>query len=233
MFALMGWRRLQKCCSCIQTSIEMTVVQMTHFLLTLSATHPMPSNRSTVPQVDILTMGLPCVDLSGLKNCPDLIFGRGASGQTATGFSSLRRYVRQRRPPIVLMENSDRMYHRLANSNGLPPIDTIEKFAIDEGYIVAHGVGNAAEFGLPQNRPRCYMMWVLGSQCAVQEPEPIKACFEGFKTKPLSLQSIRMREDSFFGASGRSAEPDKRRQGDRWRKDYDQEVQKLGKAHFS
>ena len=181
-------------------------------------------------QVDILAMGSPCVDLSALKNNPDDVFG--SDGQTASGFAALFRYVRKHHPPIVLLENSDRLYAKLGNNDRKAAIHKVESFAKREGYILAHSIANAAAYGLPQNRPRCYMICVLNTESCVREPASILSTFEGFKCKPLPLKSTRFSEPTRFNMVDR----DVGHRGackEKWKVNFEAEREKLGKARGS
>ena len=153
-------------------------------------------------KVDILTVGLPCVDLSSLNASPAQIFGRndGPPGSTASGFAALKRYVRKRRPKVVLLENSDRMYAKVQQNNCEPAINNLTKFASKEGYLVVDSILNACQFGIPQNRPRCL---------------------------PLSLQSTCWDSQSTFPVSKREWEG---RHGEKWRKGFKDQSSKLGEA---
>ena len=179
-------------------------------------------------QVDILTVGLPCVDLSSLNASPAQIFGRndGPPGSTASGFAALKRYVRKRRPKVVLLENSDRMYAKVQQNNCEPAINNLTKFASKEGYLVVDSILNACQFGIPQNRPRCYMVWVLETECRNSQPLTPEI-FNQFKCLPLSLQSTCWDSQSTFPVSKREWEG---RHGEKWRKGFKDESSKLGEA---
>ena len=180
--------------------------------------------------MDILTVGLPCVDLSSLKACPAQIFGRndGPKGSTASGFAALKRYVHKRRPKIVLLENSDRMYAKVQQNNCQPAINNLAKFASKEGYQVVDSILNACQFGIPQNRPRCYMVWVLEAECNNSQPLTSEI-FNQFKCLPVPLQSICWASKSTFPVCKREWEG---RHGEKWRQGFKDESSKLGEAHY-
>lgn len=175
-------------------------------------------------------MGLPCVDLSSLNASPAPIFGRndGPPGSTASGFAALKRYVRKRRPKVVLLENSDRMYAKVQQNNFQPAIDNLTKFASKEGYRVVDSILNACHFGIPQNRPRCYMVWVLGEECRNSQPLTAEV-FNQFMCHPVPLQSICWDSPSTFSVSQREWEG---RHGEKWRQGFKEESSKLGEALY-
>lgn len=177
-------------------------------------------------EVDILALGLPCVDLSSLNPTPAQIFGSNG-GQTASGFAALKRYVRKNRPRVVLLENSDRMYARVKQNNYKPAVDNLVQFANGQGYTVAHGIQNACDYGLPQNRSRCYMIWILAQECQASDIS-IMNVMNGFKCLPLPLEKVACDMPSQFRKGcNRDSEG---RCGEKWRESFETESSKLGKV---
>jgi site-specific DNA-cytosine methylase len=175
------------------------------------------------------------VDLSSLNPTPAPIFPSNGEqcGQTASGFVALKKYVRKHHPKVVLLENSDRMYARVKQNDYEPPIENLVQFAKKDGYTVTHSICNAADFGLPQNRPRCYMIWVLTRECCCNTETEIMDLWNNFKCSPLPLQSVCCDSRTGFQGCSRDGEG---RSGEKWRQGFDAESSKLGKvpylAHF-
>ena len=70
-------------------------------------------------QVDILVAGFPCISLSPLTTTPGSIRDEGCS--SGHGWQSVRRYVRQHRPEVILLENVQTLFHRRKAEGGLTP----------------------------------------------------------------------------------------------------------------
>lgn len=109
-----------------------------------------------LPDCDLLTYSFPCQDLSiaGLQ--------RGMSEGTGTRSSLLwevgrllRDAVeRERAPEVLLMENVD----AILNGSNIRDFDRWISQLSDMGYTSAYKVLNAADYGVPQSRRRCFMV---------------------------------------------------------------------------
>ena len=111
-----------------------------------------------MPVCDIYAAGFPCQPWSaaGLGDGTDDRQGRGHI------FFHIHQYIRSKAPKCFLLENV----------KGLTMVTHRDTFAaylkslrdgLDNKYIVSWRVLNTADFGLPQNRPRLY---IIGIQCA-------------------------------------------------------------------
>jgi DNA (cytosine-5)-methyltransferase 1 len=112
------------------------------------------SGSDEIPEHDLLVGGAPCQDFSVART---LNQARGLVGKKGVLFWEIHRLVRLRRPPLVLLENVDRMLKSPTAQRG-------RDFAImlaalsDLGYEVEWRVLNAADYGLPQKRRRVFVI---------------------------------------------------------------------------
>jgi DNA (cytosine-5)-methyltransferase 1 len=109
-------------------------------------------NIEDVPYVDLYVCGFPCQPFSSAN-------GRRQGIQDARGtiVHSCIEYIREKRPRYFVLENV----------RGLMTIDKGETFrcilselrSID-GYVVNYRLLNTKDFGIPQNRPRVYIIGI-------------------------------------------------------------------------
>lgn len=112
-----------------------------------------------LPECDLLTYSFPCQDLSvqGLKN--GMAEGSGTRSSLLWEVERLLRDAkeRERLPEILLMENVDQILFK----DNKP---YLEKFIIrlnQLGYTSSYKILNQANYGIPQNRKRCFMISTL------------------------------------------------------------------------
>lgn len=120
-----------------------------------------------VPSADVWTAGFPCQDLSLARMGPR----SGLRGSQSGLFHEFMRLVRGAMPRVVVLEN----VHGLLTSHRGRDFTIVLK-ALDEcGYGVAWRVLNSKDFGIPQQRRRCFIVAVhrdAGSAAEVLfEPE--------------------------------------------------------------
>jgi DNA (cytosine-5)-methyltransferase 1 len=107
---------------------------------------------SDVPEHDLLLAGFPCQAFSIMGN------GHGFMDATrGTLFFEIARIVRDKRPPMVVLEN----VKGLVGHQGGRTLATILETLRELGYTVDYRVLNALDFGLPQKRER---VWIVGLQ---------------------------------------------------------------------
>lgn len=101
-------------------------------------------NLRSLPDVDVLTAGFPCTDLS--------LAGRmkGISGPASGLVSEVFRLVRQQRPPVVILENVKNMLTLDGGSAMRCLVDELE----DTGYAWAYRLVDSRFTGVPQRRQR-------------------------------------------------------------------------------
>lgn len=115
-----------------------------------------------LPECDLLTYSFPCQDLS-IAGCQ-----RGMKQSSGTRSSLLWEVgrllsdakEREREPEVLLMENVD----AILNKKNIDEFKRWIRFLTDLGYTSEHAVLNAKDFGVPQNRKRCFMVSALGGR---------------------------------------------------------------------
>ena len=125
----------------------------------------------SLPECDLLTYSFPCQDLSIAGN------QRGMEQDSGTRSSLLwevgrllddaRERERGKLPDVLLMENVDAILNDLNVSEFRRWIGKLS----DIGYTSSYAVLNAKDYGVPQNRKRCFMVSMLGGRC-FDFPEP-------------------------------------------------------------
>ena len=97
--------------------------------------------------VDLLVTGFPCQPFSqGGK-------GEGIRDPRGILWAFSLEFILQKRPKAVMAENVANFPQRFAAIR-----DTIWKALVEAGYICEEKVLNTADYGLPQNRPRWYLV---------------------------------------------------------------------------
>ena len=107
-----------------------------------------------IPDYELLVGGFPCQDYSVAKT---LSQAHGIEGKKGVLWWSIYRILEDKRPPLVFLENVDRLLKSPATQRG-------RDFAIilaclsDLGYLVEWRVVNAADYGFPQRRRRVFIV---------------------------------------------------------------------------
>ncbi|MCX6793409.1 MAG: DNA cytosine methyltransferase [Candidatus Falkowbacteria bacterium] len=134
-------------------------------------------DKKSIPDFDILTGGFPCQPFSQAG------FKRGFEDTRGTLFYDIAEIIRVKKPKAFFIENVKHLY---AHDNG-KTFETIKKIITEElGYSFYHNIVKASEHGLPQNRPRLFMIGFRDK----------KIPFEFPKKRPLAFNM----SDVFGGA---------------------------------
>ena len=104
-----------------------------------------------IPRHDLLTAGFPCQPFSSAGK------KRGITDPRGTLFSVVVDVVRRRQPPFFVLENVKRL---LTMERGIH-FATILASLAESNYRIEWRLLNAADFGLPQNRQRVF---IIGSR---------------------------------------------------------------------
>lgn len=116
-----------------------------------------------IPDFDILTGGFPCQPFSqaGLK--------RGFNETRGTLFFDIARIIKDKQPQAYFIENVRGL---LVHDEGRT-FDVIKRVLTEElGYSLFYKVVKASDFGLPQHRPRLYMVGFRNPNIDFEFPEP-------------------------------------------------------------
>jgi DNA (cytosine-5)-methyltransferase 1 len=116
-----------------------------------------------IPDFDILTGGFPCQPFSqaGLK--------KGFNETRGTLFFDIARIIKEKQPSAFFIEN----VRGLLNHNDGETFATIKKVITkDLGYSFYHKVIFASDFGVPQHRPRLFMVGFRDKKIKFDFPEP-------------------------------------------------------------
>lgn len=121
-------------------------------------------DASSIPDFDILTGGFPCQPFSqaGLK--------RGFNETRGTLFFDVARIIKEKQPKAFFLENVRGL---LTHDNG-KTFATIQKILTDDlGYSLFYKIVKASDFGLPQHRPRLYMVGFKDESVNFDFPKPV------------------------------------------------------------
>ena len=121
-------------------------------------------NPKTIPDFDILTGGFPCQPFSqaGLK--------KGFNETRGALFFDIANIMDKKRPKAFFLEN---VRHLLKHDNG-KTFKAIKKILTkDLGYSLHAKIVKASDFGIPQHRPRLFMIGFLDRKIDFEFPEPL------------------------------------------------------------
>lgn len=106
-------------------------------------------DKRKMPDFDILTGGFPCQPFSQAG------FKKGFSDTRGTLFYDIAEIIRIKKPKAFFLENVRHLY---THDNG-KTFETIKRVLTEElGYSLHHNIVKASDHGLPQHRPRLFMI---------------------------------------------------------------------------
>ena len=118
-----------------------------------------------IPDFEILTGGFPCQPFSQAG------FKKGFSETRGTLFFDIVKIIKEKQPKAFFLENVRHLYK---HDNG-KTFKTIEKIITKElGYSFFSQIVKASDFGLPQHRPRLFMVGFKDLSIDFKFPEPVK-----------------------------------------------------------
>ena len=103
----------------------------------------------SVPNHNVLCAGFPCQPFSQAG------FKKGFDDIRGTLFFDIVRIIDTKRPNAIFLEN---VQHLLKHDEGITFKKIQEVITQDLGYSFYHKIVRASDFGLPQNRPRLFMV---------------------------------------------------------------------------
>jgi DNA (cytosine-5)-methyltransferase 1 len=121
------------------------------------------TTATDIPDFDILCAGFPCQPFSqaGKK--------LGLEDERGNLFLHIARILREKRPKAFILEN----VRYLLNHDKGRTFKIIKETIESEGYSFHYKVLKASEFGLPQNRPRLFMVG-FSDKSNFEFPKPIE-----------------------------------------------------------
>ncbi len=120
-----------------------------------------------IPNHDILCAGFPCQPFSQAG------FKKGFEDIRGTLFFEIARIIEAKKPKAILLEN---VSHLLKHDDG-KTFNKIEEVIKDLGYSFYYKILTASDFGLPQNRPRLFMVGFkedFNKNFAFPKPTPLQ-----------------------------------------------------------
>jgi DNA (cytosine-5)-methyltransferase 1 len=118
-----------------------------------------------IPEFDILTGGFPCQPFSQAGH------KKGFSETRGTLFFDIVKILNEKRPAAFFLENVRHLYK---HDNG-KTFETIKRVITEElGYSFYPKIVKASDFGMPQNRPRLFMVGFRDKTIDFKFPEPEK-----------------------------------------------------------
>jgi DNA (cytosine-5)-methyltransferase 1 len=118
-----------------------------------------------IPDFNIITGGFPCQPFSqaGLK--------KGFSETRGTLFFDVARIIEKKKPEAFFLEN----VRGLLTHDGGKTFETIKKVLTEDlGYSFHYKVIKASDYGVPQHRPRLFMVGFRDKSIDFKFPEPVK-----------------------------------------------------------
>lgn len=128
-----------------------------------------------VPDFDLLTYSFPCTDISNAGQQQG--FDEG-SGTRSSLLWECRKAIVQKRPKYLLMEN----VKAICSKKFMPLFQKWLQSLEDYGYYTNWAVLNAKNYGIPQNRERCFAISIRRD---LLDPSPVYHFPEPF---PLELR---------------------------------------------
>lgn len=121
-------------------------------------------NSSDIPDFDIICAGFPCQPFSNAGQ------RKGFQDTRGTLFFDVARIIHEKQPQAFILENVRGL---LSHNNG-DTFQTIQQtLTKDLGYSFHYKVLKASDYGVPQHRPRLFMVGFKESSIEFNFPEPV------------------------------------------------------------
>lgn len=121
---------------------------------------------SDVPDFDLFTYSFPCTDISNAGQQAGFEEG---SGTRSSLLWECRKAIEEKHPKYLLMEN----VKAITSKKFLPGLVKWQEFLSGQGYVNFIDVLNAKDYGVPQNRERCFLVSIIDAAW-YQFPEPME-----------------------------------------------------------
>ena len=124
--------------------------------------------KSSIPNFDILTGGFPCQPFSQAGH------GRGFKDVRGTLFFDIAEIIEAKKPQAFFLENVQRLH---SHDDG-KTFKIIQRVLTKElGYSFFHKIVRASDHGLPQHRPRIFMIGFRDSNIEFEFPKKRELLF--------------------------------------------------------
>jgi len=119
-----------------------------------------------IPDFDILCAGFPCQPFSNIGK------QRGFSDTRGTLFFEIARILKDKSPQVYILEN----VRGLLSHNDGNTFKIIKKTLLNLGYSFNYKILRASDYGVPQNRPRLFMVGFKDNNIEFEFPKakPLK-----------------------------------------------------------
>lgn len=125
-------------------------------------------NKRKIPNFDILCAGFPCQPFSQAG------FKKGFDDIRGTLFFDIAEIIKIKKPRAFFLENVRGLY----SHDGGRTFETIKKILTEDlGYSFHHSIVKASDHGLPQHRPRLFMVGFKDKNADFEFPEKRKLKF--------------------------------------------------------
>ena len=125
-------------------------------------------DKNLIPDFDIITGGFPCQPFSQAG------FKRGFADARGTLFFDIAEIIRVKQPQAFFLENVRGLYQHDEGKT----FDTIKRILTDDlGYSLHHQIVKASDHGLPQHRPRLFMVGFRDTNVVFTPPAKRKLKF--------------------------------------------------------
>jgi DNA (cytosine-5)-methyltransferase 1 len=147
-----------------------------------------------VSDFDLFTYSFPCTDISNAGKQAGFEEG---SGTRSSLLWECRRAIEAKRPKYLLMEN----VKAITSAKFMPFFLRWQRWLEEQGYKNFWQVLNAKDYGVPQNRERCFMVSILDKDAHYEFPKPFELekrlkdvleedVDEGYYLKPQQVERI-------------------------------------------
>ena len=125
-------------------------------------------NKKSIPDFDILCAGFPCQPFSQAG------YRKGFADIRGTLFFEIAEIIKIKRPKAFFLENVRGLY----SHDGGRTFETIKRALMDDlGYSFHHSIVKASDHGLPQHRPRLFMIGFQDPSVKFEFPKKRKLKF--------------------------------------------------------
>lgn len=125
-------------------------------------------NKKSIPDFDILCAGFPCQPFSQAG------YRKGFADIRGTLFFEIAEIIKVKKPKAFFLENVRGLY----SHDGGRTFETIKRALMDDlGYSFHHSIVKASDHGLPQHRPRLFMVGFQDPSVEFELPKKRKLKF--------------------------------------------------------